>query len=94
MAKCPVSFDCGSEFVYVEEGNTLEFEVTNAVEGTVCVYNIYTDPEEKVEKYTFEVKKMSSDGFLGGVYSNQIDNVNDAVSGVVKLDFELKEKSK
>lgn len=92
MAKCPISFDCGSEFVLIDEGKKIDFEIKNVPKDTVCIYNIYTNFEEEKEKFTFKVGNMDKWKFIGGVYSNNNTNINDAISGIVSLNFEFKEK--
>lgn len=46
MAKCPSNFDCGSEFVFLEGKETLSFNISKVHKNGLCIYNVYTDPDE------------------------------------------------
>lgn len=89
MAKCPLSFDCGKEFIFLQDGESIELEIKGAVQNSLCSYNLYTSPDEGVKKYQFEVSEFSPNGFLGGVYSNNFTSSTESVSGVVQLNFDL-----
>ena len=70
MSKCPVSYECGEEMLFFEEGDIMKFEIKDLMEGTLCSYTIITDYVQSEEVYEFEALKMRSSAFIGGVYSN------------------------
>jgi len=49
MAKCPLSFDCGKEFIFLQDGDSIELEISGAVENSLCSFNLYTVPDVGVK---------------------------------------------
>jgi len=45
MAKCPVSYECGQEYVIISEGESKKFVIKDVSVGTVCIYTIFTSIE-------------------------------------------------
>ena len=89
MAKCPSDFNCGSEFIFLEGHETLTFNISKVHKNGLCIYNIFTDPDEGLQKYSFWVDKESPESFLGGVYSNNNVETEWAISGQLVLNSEL-----
>ena len=71
MAKCPLSYECGQEYVIINEGESKSFTIQNVSVGTVCIYTIYASLDNGTQEYLFNVLESKPNSYIGGVFSNR-----------------------